>query len=245
MRIVLPPSETKQPGGEPGSSLNWSALAMPALTETRAHIADDLMALSATGDAALKALGLGAKASSWLEDNLALLSAPVMPAIGRYTGVLFDALDYSSLSAEARARADRTVWLFSALFGPIRATDVIPRYRLSFDSKLPGEALKKRWQPHAGDIWSGEFSIDLRSEGYRALAPLTEGSGVFIRVVRDLDGAAAVGHANKGSKGKLVRELVESGAEIQSADDVIAWGRAAGWTIAASDSADELLLATG
>jgi cytoplasmic iron level regulating protein YaaA (DUF328/UPF0246 family) len=242
MRIVLPPSETKQPGGEPGSSLDWARLVMPELTAVRQLIAKDLIEVPSVESSGLKALGLGAKGGEWLEANKELHSSLVMPALTRYTGVLFDALDYSSLDQSARSRADATVWLFSALFGPLRATDNIPRYRLSFDSKLPGESLKSRWQPHQEEIWRGEFTIDLRSEGYRALAPLPEGSGVYVKVVKDLSGAAAAGHANKGAKGRFVRDLVSSDAGISSADGLINWASGAGWKMAASDVRGEVLL---
>ena len=242
MRIVLPPSETKQPGGEAGSSLDWAGLVLPELSNVRRDIADDLIEVSSQESSGLKALGLGAKGVEWLGDNLEIESSPVTPAIMRYTGVLFDALDYSSLDQSARSRADATVWLFSALFGPLRATDKIPRYRLSFDSKLPGESLKSRWQPFSGDIWSDQFTIDLRSEGYRLLAPLPEGAGVYVKVVKDLSGAAAAGHANKGSKGRFVRDLVSSGVDMSSAQELVSWARGAGWEMAGSETPGEVLL---
>ncbi|AVG24368.1 peroxide stress protein YaaA [Pontimonas salivibrio] len=246
MRIVLPPSETKTPGGLDSSHLEWEQLALPDLTSVRQAIAEDLVALSLDPDATKKALGLGAKGDEWIVANRELLSSPVMPAIHRYTGVLFDALDISGLDAAASAHAAESLWLFSALFGPLRAMNPIPRYRLSFDSKLPGESLKSRWQPHAEQIWADDFTIDLRSEGYRALAPLPEGTGVFIRVVKDLDRGAAVGHANKATKGKMVRDLLTSNAHIDSAGKLLDWGGAHGWHFAeVPDNAGELYLVVG
>jgi cytoplasmic iron level regulating protein YaaA (DUF328/UPF0246 family) len=243
MRIVLPPSETKRAGGQAGSQLEWSSLVLPELTATREQIAADLVTLSASSGAE-KALGLGAKGAEWLEANLALLSSPVMPAIERYTGVVFDALGYDSMNEGARQRVAECVWLFSALFGPILADDLIPRYRLSFDSKLPGQSLKSRWGPRAQAIWAHDFTLDLRSEGYRALAPLTPGSGVFVRVVKDLSGGAAAGHANKATKGRFVRAVVDSGARFNSGDDVLAWADDHGFEMAPrTDAPGELLLA--
>ena len=243
MRIVRPPSETKQPGGQDGSRLDWSSLVFPELTATREAIATDLIALSASPQAS-KALGLGAKGGEWLEANQQLLRSPVMPTIERYTGVVFDALSYDTLDHAGKVRAGETLWLFSALFGPLLATDLIPRYRLSFDSKLPGESLKARWNAHAEAIWAHDFTIDLRSEGYRALAPLTPGAGVFIRVVKDLSGGVAAGHANKTTKGLFVRSILESGARFNSGDDVLAWADDHGWRMAPrTDAPGELLLA--
>jgi len=244
MRIVLPPSETKTPGGIEGTALSWNDLVLPELTATRKSLAEDLVALAAEPDATTKALGLGAKGDEWVQANRQLLTSPVMAAIERYTGVVFDALDVASLDGNQRAHANRTIWLFSALFGPLRAFDPIPRYRLSFDSKLPGESLKARWQPHARTIWAGDFTLDLRSEGYRALAPLPEGSGVFVRVVKDFGQAVAVGHANKGTKGRLVRDLITSGATLESRDDLLEWATRSGWRFApVEDAPGEVYLA--
>ncbi|MDR9396928.1 peroxide stress protein YaaA [Pontimonas sp.] len=244
MRIVLPPSETKTTGGRDESHLEWDQLALPELTSVRQAIAEDLVALAADAEATKKSLGLGAKGDEWVLANQELLNSPVMPAIHRYTGVLFDALDVEGLSPEASTGMTESLWLFSALFGPLRAVDPIPRYRLSFDSKLPGANIKSRWQPHAEQIWADDFTIDLRSEGYRALAPLPKGTGVFIRVVKDFDQAAAVGHANKGAKGRLVRDLVTSKATIGSADELIDWARSHGWRMADAPGAPgEVLLA--
>ena len=243
MRIVLPPSETKRPGGHMNSRMDWAFLVLPELNPTREAIAKDLVALSSSPGAE-KALGLGKKGAEWLEANHALLTSPVMPAIERYTGVVFDALGYDSMNEGARQRVWECVWLFSALFGPILATDLIPRYRLSFDSRLPGESLKSRWGVHAEAMWAHDFTLDLRSEGYRALAPLTPGSGVFVRVVKDLSGGAAAGHANKATKGRLVRAIVDSGARFNSGDDVLAWADDHGFDMAPrTDAPGELLLA--
>ena len=177
MRIVLPPSETKIPGGANASRLQWDGLALPQLGDTRRSIAADLAKLCRDAQKAAKVLGLGVKGLDQIHDNLQLESSPVMPAIERYTGVVFDALDYRSLDSHSREFADHSVWLFSALFGPIRATDLIPRYRLSFDSRLPGASLKDRWSEHRDEIWAGAFTLDMRSEGYRSLSPLPEGTG--------------------------------------------------------------------
>ena len=245
MRIVLPPSETKQPGGAE-AVLDWSTLALPGLNATRQAIAADLEALCVDGEAAKKALGLGPKGDEWVLANRELRTSPVMPALERYSGVVFDALDVGSLPAASQDWADNTVWLFSALFGPVRAADLIPRYRLSWDSKLPGDSVKARWQPHADEIWSGDFTIDLRSEGYRALAPLPPGTGVYVRVVKDLGGGVAAGHANKATKGRLVRSLLEKTVSVSTRDELVAWCAESGWSAQSVESDEqEIALAVG
>ena len=243
MRIVLPPSETKTPGGLENSRLDWDSLVFPELSPTRQAIAEDLALLCADRDLAARALGLGARNLDQISDNLQLEHSPVMPAIQRYTGVVFEALGYHQLDNAASNRAKNHVWLFSALFGPLRATDLIPRYRLSWDSSIPGESLKLRWQRHRHTVWGEEFTIDLRSEGYRLLSPLPEGAGVFVRVVKDLSGGQAAGHANKATKGRVVRMLLEDTAVISSVADFLSWGWSKGLAVAeVPENPDEVLL---
>ena len=69
-------------------------------------------------------------------------------AIKAYTGVVFKALDYSSLSPEARMVCDRDVRIVSSLYGLLRPQDFIKPYRLDFTSKAaPGEiALNSFWK---------------------------------------------------------------------------------------------------
>ncbi len=62
-----------------------------------------------------------------------------MPAIERYTGVLYDALDIGSLRGSAATRARTRLAVGSALFGLVRADDPVPAYRLSASSKLPAQ----------------------------------------------------------------------------------------------------------
>ena len=68
--------------------------------------------------------------------------ASTTPAILRYTGVLYDALSAGTLPNEALQR----LAIGSALFGVVRAGDLIPHYRLSGDTKLPDS--QQQHNPH-------------------------------------------------------------------------------------------------
>jgi uncharacterized protein len=142
--VLLPPSETKRTGGD-GPPLRLEALSFPALQPLRAELIDELAALAADAPSCRRALGLSASQDVEIERNLALWESPTMPAIDRYTGVLYDALDIESLRGTAVFRARARLAVGSALFGLVRADDPIPAYRLSATSKLPG----RHW-PHAG-----------------------------------------------------------------------------------------------
>ena len=115
--VLLPPSETKQLGGD-GPPLRLEALSHPDLTQVRRKLIDELVALAGDVSAGLAALGLSQHQHGELERNGALCSAPTLPALRRYTGVLYTALDANSLRPAQCARLS----MASALFGLLRRT---------------------------------------------------------------------------------------------------------------------------
>ena len=172
-----------------------------------------------------QALGLSAGQSAALAPNTALTTSGTLPALRRYTGVLYDALDYPALSGTARGRADRSLVVASALFGLLRPRDRIPDYRLSGGTVLPGlSGLAPVWRP----VLEPELAavrglvVDLRSGVYAGLARVP--SAVEVRVLREQDGRrSVVSHDNKYTKGHLARVLCERGA--QCLQDVAEAGR--------------------
>ena len=137
MLIVLPPSETKSFGGD-HPPLDWDSLSFPELNSVRKQIAADLVAL----DDPFTVLGISNKLAAEVEANQQLLTSPTTPAILRYTGVLYDALSADTLPNEALQR----LAIGSALFGVVRAGDLIPHYRLSGGTKLPTR--QQQHNPH-------------------------------------------------------------------------------------------------
>ena len=159
-----------------------------------------------------------------------------MPAIERYTGVLFDALGWESTTDAARAFARRHVVIHSALFGLLRADDAVPAYRLSHDSKVAvrGGSLKSTWRaPIARALDSaGEFVLDLRSEGYVGLGPAPADSE-FVRVVTEgADGKRrALNHFNKKGKGEFARALIDARLDHDSVESLLEWAVGTGWSL--------------
>ncbi|MGM0622452.1 MAG: YaaA family protein [Campylobacterota bacterium] len=62
----------------------------------------------------------------------------VKKAILRYEGVAFEYLDYLGLDLEAKNYIHSNVYLFSNLYGIVRACDNIPYYRLKQGAKIAG-----------------------------------------------------------------------------------------------------------
>ena len=218
MLIVLPPSETKAPGGTDAEM----QLSFPSLDPVRTLLLDALTATDV--DTMMRELRIPAGKRAEAEENLTLRSAPVMPAIQRYTGVLYDALDAASLSTDALSR----LAVGSALFGVVRAGDLIPRYRISGGSKLGGKTMKAWWGSAVTKVLAeGDFVVDMRSGAYQQLGPVP--GALTVRVEQAATGKV-VSHFNKQYKGELARALAPHDAA--SAEDVSDIAAAAGFDVA-------------
>lgn len=235
MIVLLPPSETKQTGGD-GPPLNLDTLTHPELTLLRAELVDDLVALSADRPASRAALGISAAQDAEIDRNAALRTAPTLPAIRRYTGVLYDALDIESLRGATAARAAARLAVGSALFGVVRAHDLVPAYRLSAGSKLPGRpTLSARWRPALEPVLAAvaaqELVVDLRSGSYAGLGRLPGAVRVDVLAEHPDGRRTVVSHFNKAHKGRLARVLASSRAEPTDAAAVATVARRAGMRV--------------
>jgi cytoplasmic iron level regulating protein YaaA (DUF328/UPF0246 family) len=213
--VLLPPSETKHPGGG-GDPLDLAALGAPELTPVRTELVEALVKLADDVPAARAALGVSAQQDDEIARNAALWTSPTLPALERYTGVLYDALDIGSLSRARRARADARLAVGSALFGLVRGSDRIPAYRLSAGSTLPGlPTLRALWRPVLAPVLADEpgLVVDLRSGAYAALAPVPGAVTVQVLSERPDGTRAVVSHFNKAHKGRLARLLATTTAE--------------------------------
>lgn len=248
MLVLLPPSETKRDGGS-GAPLELSGLAFPRLVAARRQTIAELRRVSSNRLVAAKVLGLSAGQADEIERNRLLGKSATMPAIERYTGVLYDGLDVASLPARARDFLAATTVVHSALFGFLRANDEIPAYRLSATSTLPGKSLRSIWlEPLSRELadHSG-LIVDLRSESYAKLGALPAREGaVFIRVVTEDEGGArrALNHFNKKAKGEFVRRLALDSPECESLAGLREWSAASGFRLTDGEPGELNLVVT-
>jgi cytoplasmic iron level regulating protein YaaA (DUF328/UPF0246 family) len=175
---------------------------------------------------AAQALKLGPKSIEELANNV-FDGAPVMPAIDRYTGVLYSATGVGDWTPVERDWAATNIFIHSSLLGIISSADRIPNYRLSYDSKVLGRSLRDYWGDAASnairDTAAGDWVLDCRSEGYRALAPIPDDvPSAYLEVV-SVNGGKALNHFNKVHKGELVRALVSSRANLRSRESLADW----------------------
>lgn len=234
MLILLPPSETKRPGGR-SAALDLGRLALPALSRERQSAVDALVQLSGDPAQAAHVLRLSTGQLGEIEVNAALPTGPTMPAVDRYTGVLYDALGADALGAPARRWLGAHALIHSAPFGPVGALDPIPAYRLGAGASLPAlGSLRRHWASAvtaALESSGASFILDLRSEAYVALGPVPDTvASVYLRVVTaTADGETrALNHFNKHAKGVLARRLANDRPRLRSAAGLARWADSAG-----------------
>lgn len=233
MLILLPPSETKRDGGADDATLDLGGLSFPELTRARRSVLAATRSLSRNRATMSAALRLGPKQQFEVERNRTLGSSPILPALDRYTGVLYDALDAATLSDSSRSFAADHLVIHSALFGLLGAADPIPAYRLSHDSRLPELPLKKAWRAAISGVLAAreDLILDLRSEAYVELGPSESApNSFFLRVVSEgADGVArALNHFNKKGKGEFARALLVAAQPHESVDSLLSWSAEVG-----------------
>jgi cytoplasmic iron level regulating protein YaaA (DUF328/UPF0246 family) len=210
MIFLLPPSETKEPGGKKKAKV----LSQKELDETRKLLQLALIEICKSPTIAAKALKLGPKQLGEIAVNLDLANPKCLPALDRYTGTLYDALKAGGVTSGMRTRASKAVFIQSSLFGLISAGDEIPNYRLSAGSKLPGMNLKSLWQEAHEAVWSKfskETIIDTRSKSYAELAPVPKNLSCYSLdvVLEDKRGKRTrLNHFNKHAKGQFLRSAL-------------------------------------
>ena len=158
-----------------------------------------------------------------------------MPAIDRFTGVLYDALDVASLSTRDRERLDDHVVIFSGVFGLLSPRDPIPDHRLKMNVSLPKVGkVGTAWRPLVTDalaprvagatVWN--LLPNEHAAAWRPAAVGSPGGPAAMLSVRFLDEKprtrrgrefSTVSHWNKLLKGALVRFVLATGADDPAA----------------------------
>jgi cytoplasmic iron level regulating protein YaaA (DUF328/UPF0246 family) len=207
MLFLLPPSESKALGGSP-LGIDSIALIFGAMQPAR----------DVVFDAAVKAHLVDPK----------LQSAPTMWAIDRYNGTLYSAIhgrglkgtptEHNTLTEPERERVKESLFVQSALFGLIPANSLIPNYKFSATSKLPGLNLKQHWVEAHDVTWNrlvGQQIVDLRSKQYAELAPIPDSFESLTVEVYDIESGKAMNHFNKKAKGQFIRAFLQGAETIE------------------------------
>ncbi|MDO4665891.1 MAG: peroxide stress protein YaaA [Actinomycetaceae bacterium] len=208
MIVLLPPSEGKiaATSGKPVSLHDLPPF--PELFAARREVIDALTKVSARANA-LEILGVGARISSAVVDNLTVLTRPAAPAYKTYAGVLYDAGQFAS---RGRLAASGTkFYVQSALFGLIDLTARIPSYRLSLGTDLPGVGnLAKFWRKHLTETadakFAGEVIVDCRSGTYVNAWKAPKNERIVVKA--ETATGRVISHAAKKWRGIIAGQLL-------------------------------------
>jgi hypothetical protein len=133
-----------------------------------------------------------------------LLLSRSSSAMEIYSGVLYQALDYHSLTSGAKRRAESELLIFSAPFGVLRPSDRIPAYKIKIKSSNWSDLL-----PNLLDPLERNLIIDCRSSTYQGVWKPDPSITVTVRVFQIRAGVRTViTHMSKKYRGELTRHLL-------------------------------------
>ena len=212
MKILLAPSETKKSGGD--LSFNPNTLLFEALLPHRTKLLHAYINILQKGDIPTlsKMFGLK-KEADILAHKKDIIHELTMKAIERYTGVAFDYLGYEKLDEKTQHYIDNHVILFSNLFGPIRASDLIPEYKLKQGETVGEIKTEKFYHEHSAQLMESYLAedeiLDLRAgfydKFYKPAKPYTT-----LKFIKE---GKVVSHWAKAYRGIVLREIAKAGVE--------------------------------
>ena len=127
------------------------------------------------------------------------------PAIDVYTGVLYKALDWTSLSPVAQMRGQESLAIISAKYGVLKPLDPIEPYKQKINNALMREPVARELDAVITDL-----VIDCRSSTYKSVWIPPHFKCVDIKVFAVVDGAKkAITHMSKKTRGEVTRTLLE------------------------------------
>ena len=218
MKILLAPAETKLPNGD-GQSFCKDNFSFPSIFDARVEVFDQYEKLLESSNEEELSRWFGLKNINDVKKySQSLKNKPTMKAIQRYTGVAFEALNYSILKKEQQQYIDNNVLLFSNLFGVVKAKDLIPDYKYKQGAKLPHidiERFYKKNLKNTLDNYLEDEIVDLRA-GYYDKYYKTISPTITFKFLRD---GKVVSHWAKHYRGLVVKKMAQQ--NIQSFEELM------------------------
>ncbi len=211
----------------PGRMLSESQIILPQFESQAEAIVTHLRRMSAAELA--DTLKLGPKNAQRLYQEIYDFGnkATGIAAIEAFTGVVFRALGFDTLPADATALAGNCLGIVSSLYGLLRPHDIIKSYRLDFGMKAaPGNAsLTSYWKPLLTEALIDRLQSAAQTEvlnllpadaakcfDWKAIAPHAQVYSVNFREYKD-GGALRNPHSDrlKRLRGSLLRSILTQG----------------------------------
>ncbi|NPA55222.1 MAG: YaaA family protein [Epsilonproteobacteria bacterium] len=203
MKILFSPSEGKTSLGI-HPPINKNSFIFPELFDKRQFILDKYNKyIFSLSDTELNEY-FGIK--NGVDFRVNIFDEKTCKAILRYSGVAYDYLQYDTLEAQAQKYIDQNTIIFSNLFGPIKADDLLPIYRMKQGRNIPDVEIDKYYKTHfknkLDEYLQDELVVDLRAGHYdKFYKPIR-----FI-TMKFLKNNKIVSHWAKAYRGMVLKEI--------------------------------------
>ena len=207
MKILFSPSETKR-ALVTHHSLEKNCLLFPYLYEKRYCVLKRYQSLLDAQDITTLQHLFGIKDEKKIMINASknIFNSLTCKAVERYDGIAYKYLQFESLNRDAQAYIENNVMIFSNLFGPLLAGDLIPEYKLKQGESLDGFKTDSFYKEHfsgAIDEWIGdELLFDLRASFYEKFYTPKQ-PYITMKFLKD---GKVLSHYAKAYRGKILRE---------------------------------------
>jgi len=211
MKILIPPSEGKARVKSTNiifSGTNFKFEKPVNQVVRLLELIDDEDLRSVYGTSPEKALGFH-------RQNQDIFNSPCAPAVERYTGVVYEHIEWATLSEKAKKYMDEYVIIFSGLFGMLTPMTPIPDYKL----KMNVLSLQHHWNPILSEALQDEKPIiDLLPQVHRkAYKPNKKNVTPVDFLIINKGKKTAAGHFGKAVKGEFIRHMAEN--NVTSVDE--------------------------
>jgi len=205
MLILIPPSEGKTKIKSTGVKFNKTNFIFRNEVKV---IVDLLENLSELGEDISSLYGTSIEKSELFHrQNQDVFNSRCAKAIERYTGVVYEHINWATLNPKAQQYMEKHVRIFSGLFGMITPETLIPNYKL----KMNVLSLQYHWNPILTKTLEKEKMIlDLLPQVHRKAYKPNKNVFKVDFVVKNKGKKTSAGHYGKAVKGKFIRFLANN-----------------------------------
>ncbi len=210
MIILFSPSEGKKTGGD-GAVISKNTLLFPECYTKRKEIIERYNHYVNEASQAELSKFFGLKDLAQIQHYCRnIFEEPTMKAVERYNGVAYDYLKYSELESAAQKYVDTHTIIFSNLFGPLSAGDMIPEYKLKQGEKIDDFAVelfyKKEFSVALDEYVGNAPILDLRAGFYEKFyKPTTE-----YMTLKFMKNGKVISHWAKAYRGVILRDVARN-----------------------------------
>ncbi len=204
MIVLVPPSEGKVKIRKP-RDLKFEDTDFPLMEE----VGQVVRLLSLINDEDIRSIYGTSKQKALIfhRQNQDVMNSRVWPAIERYSGVVYEHINWPTLSEEAKVYMGKNIRIFSGLFGMVTPQTLIPDYKL----KMNVMSLQYHWRPILTEILAKEnLIIDLLPQVHRKAYDSKDNVVEVEFVVMSKGKKKTAGHYGKAVKGEFIRYMAEN-----------------------------------